>query len=143
MNAQVEIESGDRFTFGANWASFLNTLDDDRIAAAEGSLREWLGVTDLKGLRFVDVGCGSGLFSLAASRLGARVHSFDYDKASVASTQELKRRYCPLNTEWSISTGSALDRNYLQSLGKFDVVYSWGVLHHTGAMWQAMENVHA
>ena len=28
-----------------------------------------------------------------------------------------------------------------RSLGHFDVVYSWGVLHHTGAMWQAMENV--
>src|SRR6478672_9085950 len=102
MNAQVEIESGDRFTFGANWASFLNTLDDDRIAAAEGSLREWLGVTDLKGLRFVDVGCGSGLFSLAARRLGARVHSFDYDPRSVACAFQLKLRHRAGDPSWTI-----------------------------------------
>ena len=101
-----------------------------------------LGVEDLKDKTFLDVGCGSGLFSLAARRLGARVYSFDYDPESVACAQELKRRYCPLDTEWTITMGSALDKEYLRLLGQFDVVYSWGVLHHTGAMWQAMENVH-
>jgi len=143
MNAQVEIESGDRFTFGANWASFLNTLDDDRISAAEGSLREWLGVTDLKGLRFVDVGCGSGLFSLAARRLGARVHSFDFDPQSVGCARVLRDRYFRGDTDWMIDEGSVLDTAFIQSMGTFDVVYSWGVLHHTGAMWQAMANVTA
>jgi 2-polyprenyl-6-hydroxyphenyl methylase/3-demethylubiquinone-9 3-methyltransferase len=90
-------------------------------------------------MSFLDIGCGSGLFSLAARRLGARVHSFDYDPQSVACAQELRRRYFPDDSAWTISTGSVLQREFVDSLGKFDVVYSWGVLHHTGSMWQALE----
>ncbi|MDH4099928.1 MAG: class I SAM-dependent methyltransferase [Nitrospirota bacterium] len=130
-----------RFSFGINWQRFLSCLDDKRIANAEQSLKQMLEITDLNGRTFIDVGSGSGLFSLAAKRLGARVYSFDYDPESVACTAELKNRYFPGDTQWEIQQGSALDRDYLQSLGCFDFVYSWGVLHHTGSMWQALENV--
>lgn len=140
MNANQEIESGARFRFGANWARFLSTLDDERIAEAEKSLKVMLGVESLDGQRFLDIGSGSGLFSLAARRLGATEHSFDFDSQSVASTQELKRRYFPADNAWRVEEGSVLDRGYLEGLGQFDVVYSWGVLHHTGAMWLAIEN---
>jgi 2-polyprenyl-6-hydroxyphenyl methylase/3-demethylubiquinone-9 3-methyltransferase len=100
-----------------------------------------LDLSSLEGLSFIDIGSGSGLFSLAARRLGARVHSFDYDPNSFACTAELKRRYFPGDESWVVQEASALDRAYLDSLGTFDVVYSWGVLHHTGSMWQALENV--
>nr|MBA3433787.1 class I SAM-dependent methyltransferase [Actinomycetota bacterium] len=131
----------ERFDFGQNWRRFLQVLDSERISAAEASLRDLVGV-DLRGSSFVDVGSGSGLSSLAAIRLGAsRVHSFDYDPGSVACTSELKRRYAPAATEWTIERGDALDRRYLAGLGRFQVVYSWGVLHHTGQLWQALDNV--
>ncbi len=136
-----EVSVGKRFEFGANWTRFLSVLNEDRIAQAEKSLREMLGVSHLQGKRFLDIGSGSGLFSLAARRLGAVVHSFDYDPKSVGCTQELKRRYFSGDSLWLIEEGSVLDRDYLARLGQFDVVYSWGVLHHTGAMWQALENV--
>lgn len=68
-----EIAAGERFEFGANWASFLKELDDDRIRQAEVSLQKMLGMKTLTGKAFIDIGCGSGLFSLAAKRLGARV----------------------------------------------------------------------
>lgn len=137
----AEVASGDRFEFGENWIRFLTVLDDERIIEAQVSLREMLGREDLAGLSFVDVGSGSGLFSLSAAKLGAeRVHSFDYDPSSVGCTQELKRRYAP-DSNWTVAQASALDADYVDSLGRFDVVYSWGVLHHTGDMWTALGNV--
>jgi 2-polyprenyl-6-hydroxyphenyl methylase/3-demethylubiquinone-9 3-methyltransferase len=140
VSATHEIAAGDRFGFGENWSRFLSLLDDRRIAEAEASLREMLGVTDLAGKSFIDIGSGSGLFSLAARRLGARVHSLDFDPQSVACTQELRRRYFPEDAQWRVEQGSALDAAYLQALGQFDVVYSWGVLHHTGSMWLGIEH---
>ena len=98
-------------------------------------------LNDLKEGRFLDAGSGSGLFSLAARRLGAEVHSFDFDPQSVACTRKLKADFFPNDALWQIDEASVLDRNYLESLGRFDVVYSWGVLHHTGSMWEAIANV--
>ena len=134
-----EVAKGERFKFGNNWARFLALVDEDRIRTAEESLRTMLGRADLRGVRFLDIGSGSGLFSLAARRLGAQVHSFDYDPQSVACTSELKRRYFPEDQHWQVEQGSILDPAYVTKLGTFDVVYSWGVLHHTGRMWDAFD----
>src|SRR6185369_5266724 len=138
----TETASGQRFEFGKNWSRFLELLDDTRIKEAEASLKQMLSVDSLEGKSFIDVGSGSGLFSLAARRLGARVHSFDYDPNSVACTTELRKRYFPNDIAWKVEEASVLDQQYLNSLGTFDIVYSWGVLHHTGQMWQALENIH-
>jgi 2-polyprenyl-3-methyl-5-hydroxy-6-metoxy-1,4-benzoquinol methylase len=145
----AETSAGERFRFGANWARFLGHLDDDRIRAAEQSLIEMLQLPSLDGLRFLDAGSGSGLFSLAARRLGAQVHSFDFDPQSVACTRELQRRYglsaggTVDDAMWRVEEGSVLDAVYLAELGRFDIVYSWGVLHHTGDQWRAMDHVSA
>lgn len=131
-----------RFEFGKNWQLFLKRLSDEQIKSAEISLTEMLEMPSFEGKSFLDIGCGSGLFSLSAMKLGAyKVYSFDYDEQSVACTFELKNRYFPNAKNWIISHGSVLDKNYLNTLGQFDIVYSWGVLHHTGNMWQALENV--
>lgn len=136
----IEVESGQRFEFGKNWSRFLEVLDEQRIANAERSLQDMLRVNDLTGQSFLDIGCGSGLFSLCAKRLGARVHSLDFDPHSVACAAELRRRYFPNDSDWIVEEASVLDRDHILSLGTFDIVYSWGVLHHTGQMWKALEH---
>ena len=141
MSHAEELKKGERFEFGRNWASFLTVLDDERIAEAMLSLQRMLGVERLDGLRFLDAGSGSGLFSLAARMLGAAVRSFDYDPKSVACTRELRRRYFTDDPRWQVDEGSVLDRGFLSGLGRYDIVYSWGVLHHTGRMDEALENV--
>ncbi len=126
------LNSEPRFAFGENWLRFLQSVDDSRIAASMQGLRQMLGRERLDGQTFLDIGCGSGLSSLAAIRLGASVVSFDFDRDSVECTRELKRRYAPEATQWTVQQGSALDAPFMASLGRFDIVYSWGVLHHTG-----------
>jgi 2-polyprenyl-3-methyl-5-hydroxy-6-metoxy-1,4-benzoquinol methylase len=137
----AEVRSGERFTFGENWKDFLRTVNESRIAESMSALKQLLGVTTLEGRRFIDIGSGSGLSSLAAHRLGADVTSFDYDPSSVGCTLEMRDRYEKDSTRWRIMHGSALDPAFLATLGTYDVVYSWGVLHHTGQMWNAIHNV--
>jgi SAM-dependent methyltransferase len=100
-----------------------------------------LGVSDLNGQRFLDAGCGSGIFSLAAHRLGAVVHSFDYDPVSVESAQIVRRRFAIDDASWTIERGDVLNGRYVSELGEYDIVYCWGVLHHTGAMWLGLGNL--
>jgi SAM-dependent methyltransferase len=140
VNSNYDDPTKGRFEFGKNWSKFEKSITANRISEAEKSLQKLLQVESLEGKSFIDVGCGSGLFSLAARNLGAKVLSFDFDVFSVETTQLLKDKYYVNDENWTIEQGSVLDRQYINSLGHYDVVYSWGVLHHTGAMWLALEN---
>lgn len=129
-----------RFGFGENWSNFSTHVDAARVHEARDSIASRLG--DIAGLRFLDAGCGSGLFSLAAVQLKASpVHSFDFDEDSVTTSWSLKQRFSPETSGWRIERGDVLDRAYLDALGQWDIVYSWGVLHHTGNMRRAWENI--
>jgi SAM-dependent methyltransferase len=129
----------DRFRFGENWLKFAADLRPEQIVEAEKSVSRLLGRNELSGLSFLDIGSGSGLLSLAARKMNARVTSFDIDPDSVACTQAVRDRYYPNDQLWTVERGSILDSGYVNQLGTFDIVYSWGVLHHTGAMWSALE----
>jgi len=129
-----------RFRFGENWQSFSTTIDSENVTEAQNSLKILLKRETLSGLRFLDIGCGSGLFSLAARNLGAIVHSFDFDADSVLCIRSLRDSYRPSDAEWTIEQGSILDDNQVMRVGTFDIVYAWGVLHHTGNMRHAIKN---
>ena len=133
-----------RFDFGKNWQLFLKGLNDDKIQRAKESLSHLTLNEDLKEKTFLDIGSGSGLFSLSAYLLGAKVSSFDYDMFSVECTKYFKEKYAndydQNDDRWHIQRGDILDDEYVDTLGKFDCVYSWGVLHHTGNMHKALDN---
>jgi SAM-dependent methyltransferase len=129
----------DAFHFGRNWQRYVSGyLDPDRERIAAESLSDLVG--DLQGKRFMDIGCGSGLFSLCAHRAGAsEVVSLDVDGDAVASTRLLHSRAgSPDN--WHVLHRSILDSRLPAELAPADVVYSWGVLHHTGDMYAAIAN---
>ncbi len=128
----------DRFAFGENWRQFATTLDAERIDQAEASLRAFLRADNLRGSRFLDIGCGSGLFSLAALNLGAReVMAVDFDPNSVATTRLVLERYAASKV-WQCRQDDIFEMS-MDNYGTFDIVYSWGVLHHTGDMFRAID----
>ncbi len=127
------------FKFGENWASFSRQIDDARIEDAMQSLKSLFGENALKGKSFFDIGCGSGLFSIAASRLGAQpIVGIDVDSVSVDISRANFLHCLGDGHNASFLQASVLDAGKIGPLGKFDIVYSWGVLHHTGNMTQAL-----
>jgi len=128
------------FSFGRNWRSFSRFVSEDTIREAEDDVRRWLGPDGVAGKRVIDVGCGSGIHSAAIFRLGPlELLTIDLDPHSVECARRLwEVAGKPAN--WRIQCADILDFDKLQTFGQFDVVYSWGVLHHTGHMWTAVEN---
>jgi 2-polyprenyl-3-methyl-5-hydroxy-6-metoxy-1,4-benzoquinol methylase len=134
---QELLELDSHFSFGENWSQYSEKIDEARIVEAEKSLIRLVGRENIEGKTFLDIGCGSGLFSLAAVRLGARkLLAVDLDPKSVETTRKTLSRYAP-GGSWDVQNISVFNLN-AEKLGVFDVVYSWGVLHHTGAMYQAI-----
>lgn len=130
------LEQKSHFAFGQNWASYAKLVTETQVEEATVSLRRLAG-GNLEGKRFLDIGCGSGLHALAALRLGAsEVVAVDIDPDSVATTRELLQIRAG-GQPWSATVGSVFELQR-DSIGVFDVVYSWGVLHHTGDMSRAL-----
>lgn len=129
------------FEFGENWSNFLdNHFNEASFKEAILSFEKFCGKDCLSGMSFLDLGCGSGLFSLAALKLGAsKIVSIDIDPNSIACVRKLRENFHNPDN-WKIIQASILDDKVLDNLDSFDFVYSWGVLHHTGAMWKAIDN---
>lgn len=133
-----------RFSFGSNWIRYVRyVVNNDILDEAVSSLDRY-GV-DLRDKTVIDVGCGSGLFTVAfCIKQAKEVIAFDYDQKSVIATKILLNKFNNLigNTKVNVFIGSILDNNLIESLkNKGDIVYSWGVLHHTGRLWKAIENL--
>jgi len=135
------------FSFGRNWRDYVDSyLTIERLEKAKESMAKLISLSEFKGKTLIDVGCGSGIFSYNALQLGCNeVISFDFDKNSVATSCLVKEKFgsnLPPGFQWKIFEGSILDKNLVSNFkNKGDIVYSWGVLHHTGDMFSAINNV--
>jgi len=142
METQIELkDEAPRFDFGRNWHDFIQkNFGEDRVEISKKHMLNFLGREILDGLDMIDIGCGSGLHSVAALEAGAKsVHGFDYDPNSVEATKFVQKQSGNL-PNWTVEQGSVLDDAYMESLPQYDLVYSWGVLHHTGDVWHAVRN---
>lgn len=140
-NFAAELPLEKRFGFGKNWAKFIDShFSETRIDSSISVFQNFTSIKALDDVTFLDIGCGSGLHSLSALKMGVKkLVSFDFDPNAVQTTSRL-RTMVGSPTNWEVSQGSILDPAFVNGLGKFDFVYSWGVLHHTGAVWKAIEN---
>lgn len=134
-------DTEERFEFGKNWLDFIqNNFGQEKVDISLKHMMEFMQRENLNGSSFLDIGCGSGLHSVAAIQAGAKeVHGFDYDPSSVEATKFIQNEVGkPEN--WTVEQGSVLDDDYMDAMPKYDIVYSWGVLHHTGEVWNAIRN---
>jgi glycosyltransferase involved in cell wall biosynthesis/SAM-dependent methyltransferase len=141
QNNLIKENNARRFEFGKNWESYIKAnFSEEALGESKVHLLRFLELQNLQDKTFLDIGCGSGLHSLAALDAGAtHVHGFDYDPVSIKATKYLRdiRQDHP---NWEFEQASVLDDEYMNKLSLFDIVYSWGVLHHTGDVWHAIKN---
>ncbi len=144
INREAATRSGERiqFSFGENWLAYVAGLQECHVREAEQAFVRSTSLDNLTGYTFLDAGCGSGLSSLVACRLQAeRVTSFDVDPHSVACTQQLRARFAGEPPRWTVRRLSLLEPHLCEIVGKARMVCCWGVAHHTGSMWEAIDNV--
>jgi len=127
-----------RFNFGQNWKNYSKTLQRKQINSAKRSMLSLVNKKDFVNRYFLDIGCGSGINSVVALMLGAKhVTAIDRDPLCVETTKKTIRSFWRRNN-YTCDLVDLLQDNFPR---KYYLVYSWGVLHHTGKMWTAIRNI--
>lgn len=131
-----------RFEFGQNWADFSNDINDETLELAIEGLKKLLPKDfDPNGKSFLDIGSGSGLHAIAAAKIGfSKILCTDYDINSTNTTKRNAEKFDVAGVIEAFQDDILNSKLNEKSKEKFDIVYSWGVLHHTGNMWKAITN---
>ncbi len=140
MNTQEVPEP--RFAFGANWRSFARYgLTAERIEQARSDFLRLVPAAELKGRTFLDIGFGQGLSLALAAEAGAITYGVDIDAEALEALRITAPKIDPQwNPEVRIASILDADISSLFGIAQFDIVHAWGVLHHTGSMWRAIES---
>jgi SAM-dependent methyltransferase len=128
--------------FGQNFKdNLLSSFNKSKLEETKKFITHFLEVDSLMGHTFLDAGCGSGVFTLAATELGADVFSFDIDDVAIQNTKKLLTDFGYTYDDSKIIIGDILQPEFIQSIDRFDYVMCWGVAHHTGQMWKSIDSV--
>jgi 2-polyprenyl-6-hydroxyphenyl methylase/3-demethylubiquinone-9 3-methyltransferase len=138
-----------QFNFGRNWVSFArNVLTVERITQAREDFKRLFDNIPLNNKNFLDVGFGQGLPLLIAKERGACVVGNDINPRCREALAETAGKLHCSTEDIRIVIGSILDlttveeiRNVAKNSNGYDIVHSWGVLHHTGNMYAALDNI--
>ena len=127
-----------RFSFGANWTSFNFISGPQQLEYSKLHLENLIGTKSIANVKIIDIGSGSGLHAQSFLELGAKfVKCIDIDRESVQTTIDRLNAYSA--DTWSVEIADILDIEVVER-EKYDVVFSWGVLHHTGNLFLALQN---
>ncbi|HEX2957324.1 MAG TPA: class I SAM-dependent methyltransferase [Chitinispirillaceae bacterium] len=135
-----------QFDFGKNWASFSRSaLSTIRIETARNDFNNLFSGIPLKGKTFLDIGFGQGLSLLFANEAGAVTVGNDINPSCYDAINESARFFNLSSITFPLILGSILENTTIENIQRalerkmlFDIVHSWGVLHHTGGMYDAL-----
>ena len=140
-----------QFDFGANWKSFSDrALSAAHVQQAKEHFAQLFAGIELDGRAFLDIGFGQGLTLLIAASEGAKTIGCDINSTCADVVRSNQKRYFPGLPEDAVPllVGSILDPGFIETLRTeapdqsrraYDIVHSWGVLHHTGNMRDATQ----
>lgn len=98
-------------------------IDDSGSEGSDYQYYRSMGMSNIEGKRILEFGCGCGFASLHIARQGAILTACDI----VPSNVDITRRVLDIFPKCS---AVLLDDYDVEKLGKFDIVFSRGVLHH-------------
>lgn len=128
------------FLFGKNWQNFSKfALNEDKVDQGRKAFQELFGDISFKGKKFLDIGFGQGLAIHFAGESGAECMGIDIDSENLKAIKETNR-FFKLELP-QVKIQSILEEPFVEEhRQQFDIVHSWGVLHHTGDMERALEH---
>jgi len=100
-------------------------------------LKEAIGYSKYTGKKMLEIGCGIGVDSIQWRRAGNHVVNLDYNLPSVSITRE---RYRSEGLDGQFLNGDAENLPFPNE--EFDLIYSFGVLHHTPDTQKTIDEVH-
>jgi SAM-dependent methyltransferase len=110
----------------------------ERRYRVEPHIPEFAGFHLWQGKRVLEVGCGIGSDAEEFAKNGAEYVGIDYSDQSI---EVARQRFETLGLEGEFHNIDASNSQEINKLGKFDLVYSYGVIHHFPALDTIVDNV--